>query len=118
MKIAATAVKGRQLTGRLWGVGDGSNADAASLGVAVLLAGRVKASGEPWATAAAAQLKLLLTGTPRLTHSTGAGAISHRADVVSLWSDFIYMVPPFLVSTEKGLEAFRSSSLTYFVVDC
>ncbi|KAG8878630.1 hypothetical protein FRB98_006035 [Tulasnella sp. 332] len=98
VKIATAAVKGRQATGRLWGMDDGSAGDAASLGVAVLLAGRVKASGEPWATAAAAQLNLLLTKTPRLAHGTGTGAISHRADVVSLWSDFIYMVPPFLPS--------------------
>jgi rhamnogalacturonyl hydrolase YesR len=48
--------------------------------------------GGNYAQAAADQLTFLLSEAPK----TSPGAISHRADEVQLWSDFIYMVPPFL----------------------
>ncbi|CAE6402074.1 unnamed protein product [Rhizoctonia solani] len=71
---------------------DGSAADPASNGVGVLIANWTGASGGDYAQAAADQLTYLLTVTPRAPN----GAISHRADEAQLWSDFIYMVPPFL----------------------
>ncbi|KAF8501212.1 Six-hairpin glycosidase-like protein [Gautieria morchelliformis] len=45
-----------------------------------------------YAEAATSQLEFLLTTVPR----TSDGAISHRVSQVQLWSDFIYMAPPFL----------------------
>lgn len=80
--------------GQLGGV-DGAAGDPASIGVAVLLASKVNAPGEDWLGAASNQLQLLLKGTPRDWN----GAISHRVDDMQYWSDFMYMVPPFLVST-------------------
>ncbi|GAB1520208.1 hypothetical protein RhiTH_003281 [Rhizoctonia solani] len=71
---------------------DGSAADPASNGVGVLIANWTGASGGNYAQAAADQLTFLLTITPRAPN----GAISHRADEAQLWSDFVYMVPPFL----------------------
>ncbi|KAH8814593.1 Six-hairpin glycosidase-like protein [Flagelloscypha sp. PMI_526] len=71
---------------------DGAAADPASLGIAVLLFNYTGWGGTNWANAAQNQLNYLLYDTPR----TGEGAISHRSEEVQLWSDFIYMVPPFL----------------------
>ncbi|THH32646.1 hypothetical protein EUX98_g1533 [Antrodiella citrinella] len=74
---------------------DGSSADPASIGVAVLLAnwtGQGSTDGVDYAGAAQSQLEYLLTQVPR----TSDGAISHRVSEVQLWSDFVYMVPPFL----------------------
>ncbi|KAH7337506.1 Six-hairpin glycosidase-like protein [Rhizoctonia solani] len=71
---------------------DGSAADPASNGVGVLIANWTGASGGNYGQAAADQLTFLLSFTPRAPN----GAISHRADEAQLWSDFIYMVPPFL----------------------
>ncbi|KAG8937365.1 hypothetical protein FRC00_006483 [Tulasnella sp. 408] len=73
-------------------VADGSAADPASIGVGVLLGNWTRAPGANWDTAAEDQLDALLNGTPRSTD----GAISHRTEVVQLWSDYVYMVPPFL----------------------
>ncbi|KAF5321835.1 hypothetical protein D9619_001048 [Psilocybe cf. subviscida] len=72
----------------------GSAADPASIGVSVLLANwtRSDPSNPAYADAAAGQLKYLLDYTPR----TMMGAISHRSREVQLWSDFVYMVPPFI----------------------
>ncbi|KAF8577519.1 hypothetical protein K439DRAFT_1396617 [Ramaria rubella] len=78
---------------------DGSAGDPASIGVAVLLANWTNAA-EPntdgttpdYAEAATSQLEFLLTSVPR----TSDGAISHRLSEVQLWSDFVYMAPPFL----------------------
>uniref|UniRef100_A0A8H7XME6 Uncharacterized protein n=1 Tax=Psilocybe cubensis TaxID=181762 RepID=A0A8H7XME6_PSICU len=73
---------------------DGSAGDPPSIGVAVLLAdwtnqddGRLDYAG-----AAKDQLDFLLTKVPRASD----GAISHRVSELQLWSDFVYMVPPFL----------------------
>ena len=75
-------------------VADGSAADPASLGVAVLLGNWTNAPGANWKQAANDQLGLLLYDTPR----SNEGAISHRTEYAQLWSDYVYMVPPFLVS--------------------
>ncbi|SCV70811.1 BQ2448_3573 [Microbotryum intermedium] len=73
---------------------DGSAADPASIGVAAILANYSIRSGNraSFGSAVEDQLEALLVHTPRTTD----GAISHRADELSLWSDFMYMVPPFL----------------------
>jgi len=71
---------------------DASAADPASIGVAVLLANWTGQGGEDYAGAAKDQLDFLQTSVPR----TSDGAISHRVSQVQLWSDFVYMVPPFL----------------------
>ncbi|KAJ2915034.1 hypothetical protein MD484_g5402, partial [Candolleomyces efflorescens] len=72
----------------------GSAADPASLGTAVLLANWTRADKRDFSynNAALSQLQHLLEETPR----TRSGAISHRANEVQLWSDFVYMVPPFI----------------------
>ncbi|KAF8885564.1 Six-hairpin glycosidase-like protein [Gymnopilus junonius] len=64
---------------------DGAAADPASIGVCD--SGQVDYAG-----AATDQLNYLLQDVPR----TSDGAISHRVSQVQLWSDFVYMVPPFL----------------------
>jgi rhamnogalacturonyl hydrolase YesR len=48
--------------------------------------------GSDFSAAASDQLTWLLNDVPR----SSKGAISHRNNGVQLWSDFIYMVPPFL----------------------
>jgi rhamnogalacturonyl hydrolase YesR len=74
--------------------GDGAAADPVSIGVCVLLANWTKQdSGQlDYAGAATDQLNYILQDVPR----TSDGAISHRVSEVQLWSDFVYMVPPFL----------------------
>ncbi|KAF8808899.1 Six-hairpin glycosidase [Phlegmacium glaucopus] len=73
---------------------DGSAADPASIGMCVLLANWTNqdAGQIDYAGAARDQLNFLLQDVPR----TSDGAISHRISQVQLWSDFVYMVPPFL----------------------
>ncbi|KIM37396.1 hypothetical protein M413DRAFT_30868 [Hebeloma cylindrosporum] len=73
---------------------DGSAADPTSIGVSVLLANWTgQDSGQvDYAGAAADQLDFLFYKVPH----TSDGAISHRVWEVQLWSDFVYMVPPFL----------------------
>ncbi|KDQ58245.1 hypothetical protein JAAARDRAFT_155953 [Jaapia argillacea MUCL 33604] len=71
--------------------------DPASIGVAVLLAnwtgdGSSNNTNAQYGQAATNQLDFLYTDVPR----TSDGAISHRTDQLQLWSDFVYMVPPFL----------------------
>ncbi|KAL5512387.1 hypothetical protein ACEPAG_3379 [Sanghuangporus baumii] len=78
----------------LW-PGDGSAADPASNGVAALIAnwtGQEGVSGVDYAGAAREQMDYLWQRVPR----TEDGALSHRVSQVQLWSDFVYMVPPFL----------------------
>ena len=96
---------------------DSSTADPASLGTAVLLAnwtGQGQKDGLNYAGAATDQLNYLFDIAPR----TSDGAISHRIDQVQLWSDYVYMVPPFLayygVLTNNGsilYEAYNQVSL-------
>lgn len=70
---------------------DGSAADPASLGVAVLLANATLANVD-YMPDIDQQNEWLLVVAPR----TVDGALSHRVSQVQLWSDFIYMVPPYL----------------------
>ncbi|KAI0776995.1 Six-hairpin glycosidase-like protein [Trametes elegans] len=73
----------------------GAAGDPPSIGVAVLLAnwtGAGAGDGHDYAGAAADQLQFILETVPK----TSDGAISHRTEQVQLWSDFVYMVPPFL----------------------
>ncbi|KDN46716.1 hypothetical protein RSAG8_04096, partial [Rhizoctonia solani AG-8 WAC10335] len=70
---------------------DGSSADPASNGVAMIVANWTEAQGSDFAAAAGDQLTWLLLRVPR----SSEGAISHRNNEVQLWSDYIYMVPPF-----------------------
>ncbi|TFL05512.1 Six-hairpin glycosidase-like protein [Pterulicium gracile] len=74
--------------------GDGSSADPASLGMAVMLTDLTLTdkSNHTFADAAAKQLKHILESVPRASN----GAISHREKYVQLWADYMYMVPPFL----------------------
>ncbi|WRT70037.1 uncharacterized protein IL334_007031 [Kwoniella shivajii] len=75
---------------------DGAAGDPASLGIAILLANastnNQQVKGVGYGDAATAELDYLLYDVPR----TSSGAISHRADQAQLWSDSVYMVPPFL----------------------
>jgi rhamnogalacturonyl hydrolase YesR len=64
------------------------------LGVAVLLRNWTLPSYEasPYRVAAEEQLKYLLKVAPRASN----GAISQRESQVQLWSDYVYMAPPFI----------------------
>ncbi|KAI0253056.1 Six-hairpin glycosidase-like protein [Lactifluus subvellereus] len=81
-------------------VADASHAPApahthAGIGASVLLRNWTlddNDQSECFATAAAQQLEYLLHVAPRAPN----GAISHRENQVQLWSDFIYMAPPFI----------------------
>lgn len=76
-------------------VGNSAAGDPPSIGVSVLLAnwtGRAAQDGLDYAGAAQDQLDFLFTQVPH----TDDGAISHRIEKLQLWSDFVYMVPPFL----------------------
>lgn len=66
---------------------DGSAGDPASIGIAVLVANAtvIARNKTRYSQAAQSQLQYLLASTPR----TSDGAISHRADKVQLWSDFV-----------------------------
>ncbi|KAI0296737.1 Six-hairpin glycosidase-like protein [Multifurca ochricompacta] len=81
-------------TGQPLFLGDGSSGDPASVGVAILIANWTNlGSGEDYAGAAKAQIEYLFgPAVPK----TSDGAISHRVSQVQLWSDSVYMVPPFL----------------------
>jgi rhamnogalacturonyl hydrolase YesR len=73
---------------------DGSVGDPASIGPAVLLTNwtRTNTSDNRFSAAAGSQLNYLLNHAPQ----TDDGAISHRSEDVQLWSDFVYMAPPFI----------------------
>ncbi|KAK4686019.1 hypothetical protein P7C73_g4107, partial [Tremellales sp. Uapishka_1] len=76
---------------------DGAAGDPASLGIAVLIANAsesasTQVNGVTYGQAALSELNYLLYVVPK----SSTGAISHRADQVQLWADFVYMVPPFL----------------------
>lgn len=63
------------------------------LGVPVLFANySARANSSAYAVAIIDQLNYSLTRAPRAPN----GAISHRTDQTQLWSDSVYMVPPFL----------------------
>jgi len=69
--------------------GDGAVGDPASLGVSAVLLGKTKSK---YATAAQQTMEYIMNSAPRFWN----GAISQRTDVAELWSDFMYMAPPFL----------------------
>ncbi|GAA5935802.1 uncharacterized protein JCM15063_001809 [Sporobolomyces koalae] len=72
----------------------GASGDPPALGVPWIVAAtseRGEAKARLWEQARE-QLEYLLMTVPR----TPDGAISHRAETVQLWSDFMYMVPPFM----------------------
>lgn len=66
-----------------------SVSDPASLGVSAVMIGQ---HWKGWLDAAGRQKDYLLEQAPRYEN----GAISHRVEVAELWSDAIYMFPPFL----------------------
>ncbi|KAG5651115.1 hypothetical protein H0H81_009802 [Sphagnurus paluster] len=93
--VANRGNSNKNITGPQPLMADGSAADPASIGFAVLLAnwtGQGLHDGLDYAGAAKDQLDYLQFDVPR----TSDGAISHRVSQVQLWSDFVYMVPPFL----------------------
>ncbi|KAF2875071.1 hypothetical protein BDV95DRAFT_486481 [Massariosphaeria phaeospora] len=69
-----------------WGV-----ADPAALGVSSILIGQ---SNPAYLHAARRQATYLVHEAPRF--GGPHNAISHRKDVLEVWADFMYMVPPFL----------------------
>ncbi|KAG8724095.1 hypothetical protein FRC09_000373 [Ceratobasidium sp. 395] len=76
---------------------DQSAGDPPSLGVSMLLANFTDRSpsvtkSNAYDIAISDQLNYILTRAPRAPNN----AISHRVDQVQLWSDSVYMVPPFL----------------------
>ncbi|KAG1824531.1 Six-hairpin glycosidase-like protein [Suillus subaureus] len=76
-------------------IADTSAGDPASIGVAVLLAnwtGQGALDGLDYAGAARDQLNYLFQNVSK----TSDGALSHRVGQLQLWSDSVYMVPPFL----------------------
>lgn len=74
---------------------DGSSADPASVGVPVILANWTDLDGNAkrYADAARSQYDFLFSDKVRRTED---GAISHRSDQLQIWSDSVYMIPPFL----------------------
>ncbi|KAG9312708.1 Six-hairpin glycosidase [Chiua virens] len=93
--VANRSVSNGNITGPQPLMQDLSAGDPASIGVATLLAnwtGQDALDGLDYAGAARDQLAFLFQKAPK----TSDGAISHRLDQVQLWSDFVYMVPPFL----------------------
>jgi rhamnogalacturonyl hydrolase YesR len=91
VKVSSASSHGGYLSNK-----SGSAADPASLGVAAILLGKLNSE---YYEASLRQRKVLLDSTPRFAN----GAISHRVKVAALWSDFMYMAPPFL-----ALSAFES----------
>ncbi|KAF5390489.1 hypothetical protein D9757_005183 [Collybiopsis confluens] len=93
--LSNRATSNKNITGPQPLVSDDSAADPASIGPAVLLAnwtGRGQSDGVDYAGAAQDQFNFLYFRVPK----TSDGAISHRTSELQLWSDFVYMVPPFL----------------------
>lgn len=72
-------------------------ADPASLGVFAMLAASADDSFthslNPYKKATERQARYLMTDAPRYAN----GAVSHRIDVAELWSDAMFMFPPFMV---------------------
>ncbi|SCZ94818.1 BZ3500_MvSof-1268-A1-R1_Chr12-1g03678 [Microbotryum saponariae] len=86
----------------------GAAGDPASLGYAWMIAQattRDERTQERLERMIEAEVEWLLEKVPRTTD----GAISHRKEVTQLWSDFIYMVPPFLAA--RGIATSNHSLL-------
>ncbi|KAF8837158.1 hypothetical protein BDN67DRAFT_957060 [Paxillus ammoniavirescens] len=95
MIVSNRSTSNGDITGPQPLIQDTSAGDPASIGVAVLLAnwtGQGAIDGLDYAGAAQDQIDFLFQNAPK----TSDGAISHRMEQVQLWSDFVYMVPPFL----------------------
>ncbi|KIM78044.1 hypothetical protein PILCRDRAFT_824760 [Piloderma croceum F 1598] len=93
--VANRTISNGNITGPQPLMNDTSAGDPASIGVAVLLAsytGQWSKDGLNYAGAAQDQLDYLLEVVPH----TSDGAISHLVHEVQLWSDSVYMVPPYL----------------------
>ncbi|KAF9231375.1 hypothetical protein BU15DRAFT_90927 [Melanogaster broomeanus] len=93
--VANRSISNGNVTGPQPLIQDTSAGDPASIGVAVLLAnwtGQRTVDGLDYAGAARDQVEFLFQDVPKSVD----GAISHRMSQVQLWSDFVYMVPPFL----------------------
>ncbi|EIN04194.1 hypothetical protein PUNSTDRAFT_128484 [Punctularia strigosozonata HHB-11173 SS5] len=73
-------------------IADGAAADPASNLFEVIVANWTGQKDQDYAGAAKDQIDFLFQN---VSH-TSDGAISHRADDLQLWSDFVYMVPPCL----------------------
>lgn len=99
--VANRSISNNGITGPQPLMANGAAGDPASIGVAVLLAnwtlgsngGDGKYGGVDYEGAAKDQLDFLFSDQ---VPKTPDGAISHRTEQVQLWSDFVYMVPPFL----------------------
>ncbi|TNY17079.1 Six-hairpin glycosidase-like protein [Rhodotorula diobovata] len=117
---AVASILASQPAGQAQLVPDGSAADPASVGPYVVLANFTLAEGEQIGgkskdevvSAVERQVEVLLRGTPR----TQDGAISHRTEDVELWSDFMYMVPPFFAYL--GALTSNTSLLTAAYTQC
>ncbi|KDE05894.1 hypothetical protein MVLG_03707 [Microbotryum lychnidis-dioicae p1A1 Lamole] len=86
----------------------GAAGDPASLGYAWMIAQATttdEGTQERLERMIEAEVEWLLEKVPR----TMDGAISHRKEVTQLWSDFIYMVPPFLAA--RGIATSNHSLL-------
>ncbi|KZT60763.1 hypothetical protein CALCODRAFT_522895 [Calocera cornea HHB12733] len=92
ISIATKVVQAKPANSQPLVSADGAVGDPPSIGVAVLLANYTGAQGANFASAATGQLDYLLYTAPR----SSSGAISHRSEQVQLWSDFVYMTPPFI----------------------
>ncbi|KAI9462083.1 Six-hairpin glycosidase-like protein [Boletus coccyginus] len=93
--VSNRSISNGNVTGPQPLIQDLSAGDPASIGVAVLLAnwtGQGALDGLDYSGAARDQLEFLFQNVSK----TQDGAISHRMDQVQLWSDSVYMVPPFL----------------------
>ncbi|MGO9863597.1 MAG: glycoside hydrolase family 88 protein [Terriglobales bacterium] len=101
--LAKEAVLRQHEDGRLALVAsDDAAADPAANGEAVLVAGKI--TGDPaFQKAADRMLDYLLHRAPR----TADGVISHLTTSVQLWSDSMYMAPPFLAVAGRPDEAIR-----------
>jgi rhamnogalacturonyl hydrolase YesR len=78
-------------------VPDTSSADPASIGIAILLANwtNLDGNGNRYGEAARGQLRYLFS---EQVPKTGDGAISHKPERIQIWSDSVYMIPPFLAA--------------------
>ena len=94
MVVGNRSVSNRGATGPQPLISNSAAGDPPSVGVTILLAnwtGRSGPDGVDYAGAAQDQLNFLLDDVPH----TVDGAISHRIEQLQLWSDFVFMVPPF-----------------------
>ncbi|KAG8953531.1 hypothetical protein FRC03_011750 [Tulasnella sp. 419] len=76
---------------------DGSSGDPASIGVPMLIANWTQVSRpDAWKNDYNTPLRQQMDYILNLAPKTPDGAISHRSEIVQLWSDSVFMVPPFI----------------------